>query len=262
MVRRMGKAARRGGYATLALAIVLTASAQAQEGFPISTERPYFSDGTLCVPMGRLQVESGFTFAKVKGAETKSFGEILFRIPLSQRLELRIFNLTYGKANVAAGGGSGLLDPIAGIKYRFLDGVTGRRPDLAVVVQSSLPWGSNDFRVDRAQPTVKLAAYQQTDASSGVGGNLVYTKAGARGGEFDQWAVSGYWSKTLDPRTGVFLEAYHIAQVSKNGPSATYGVAGVTYLLNKATQVDFRIGTGLNQSRDGWFVGTGIAWRF
>lgn len=236
--------------------------AHAQDGFPISTDRPSFSDGTGIVPKGRWQIETGCTFTKAGSAEFRSIGELLLRLPLHERVELRFGNLGFGRANAAAGGGQGLLDPWIGVKYRFQTGTTGKSPDLALVVQSTVPLGNNDFRIHRSQPSIRLAAYQQISATDGVGGEVGYSNLGPSGATFDQWAFSGYWSRTFNARTVGFAEIYHITPLSPGGPSGTFADAGVAYLLDKATQIDFRLGSGFNQKRDGWFIGAGIAFRF
>ena len=240
----------------------LTASAVAQDGFPISTDRPSFSDGTGIIPKGRWQLETGFTFNKVGEAELQTIGEVLLRFPLQERLELRFSNFGLGHTNGVGGGGEGFLDPVAGVKYRLQTGVSGKTPDLAFVAQATIPAGSPDFRVRRSQPTLKLAGYHQLDAANGAGWNVVWSNLGPRGATFDQWAISGYWACTLDAKTASFVELYHLMPASKGGPNSTFVDAGVTYLLDKATQIDLRIGSGLDQRRDGWFIGAGVAFRF
>lgn len=234
----------------------------AQDGYPIATDRPSFSDTPGIIPMGRWQLESGYTFNKAGDSEFQTIGELLLRFPLNAQLELRLSNLGFGRANASGGGAQGLLDPILGVKYRFQSGVSGKTPDLAFVVQTTLPLGSTDFRVRRSQPTIKFAGYYQIDSVNGTGWNVVYSSLGPSGGAFDQWAISGYWSRTINAKTGAFIEIYHLMPVSNGGPNATFADAGISYLLDKATQIDFRVGSGFNQKRDGWFIGAGIAFRF
>lgn len=155
-----------------------------------------------------------------------------------------------------------MLDPWIGLKYRFQTGVAGKSPDLALVAQSTLPLGSEDFLVRRSQPSLRFAAYQQLTTTDGVGVEVGYSNLGPGGATFDQWAFSGYWARTFNARTAGFAEIYHITPISAGGPSGTFADAGLTYLLDKATQIDFRVGSGLNQKRDGWFIGAGIAFRF
>lgn len=249
-------------FLTLVTTLGVVVASQAQDGFPISTDRPSFSYSTGIIPIGRWQIESGYTFAKAGSAELQTFGEMLLRFPVSKRVELRFGNLGFAKANAAGGGGVGMLDPFIGFKYRFQTGVAGKTPDLSLVGQTTVPAGDRDFRVGRSQPSLTIAAYQQIDDQNGFGGSVTWSNLGKGVSEFHQWAAGAYWSRTLSSKAGTFLEIYQLMPSSKGGPHATFTDAGVSYLLDKATAVDFRIGTGLNQSRDGWFVGFGIGYRF
>jgi hypothetical protein len=255
--------ATRIGAIALGLLIVGNASAQSdvRPGFPITTDRPSFSDGPLIVPKGRGNLETGYTSFEAAGVRTQTLPEIILRLPLADRLELRLVNLTYGAVSGQGNDLSGLLDPQIGFKLKLRDGVAGRRPDLALIAVTTLPVGSDDFRVGDSQPTVKLAWYYQATGVDGFGGNL---NAGFLGPDrgFTQYAASLYWSRTLNAKTGTFLEVYRLMPVADGGPDADFVDAGVTYLLNSATQLDFRIGTGFDRRRDGAFVGAGISYRF
>ncbi len=243
-------------------ALIVSPVALAQDGFPVAADRPSFSDGTLIIPEGRWQIEGGYSFSKVGQAEVRSIGELLFRFPVGKRAELRFSNLSLARANAAAGGGEGMLDPVLGAKFRFQAGKASKTPDLALIAQATLPAGDRDFRVKKSQPTLKFAGYFQADATNGYGWNVAWSHLGNAETEFHQWAVSGYWSKAINAKTGSFVEVYHLMPSTKGGPHVTFADAGFTYLLNKATQVDFRLGSGMNQRRDGWFVGAGVAYRF
>lgn len=186
----------------------------------ISTDRPSFSDGTLIVPKGRWQIEAGYT----NNDHVDNFGELLFRYPLSDKVEFRLSNITWVQPP------GEMLDPTFGVKLQLREG-------LAVVLQS--PW-----------PTAKLAFYH---AKTGLGGNLVVSDQEG----FTQYAASLYLSKTLSPKTGAFIEVYRLMPFEDGGPNANFVDAGVTYLLNSKTQLDARVGTGY-----GWFFGFGVSYRF
>lgn len=238
-------------------------STAAQDGYPISTDRPSFSDGTQIIPLGRWQLESGYTFSRVQGTDAQTLGELLLRFPLNRETELRISNVSFAIVSDGAGmRNEGPTDAVLGIKNRIKTGVAGKSPDLALIVQSTVPTGASDFTVDRNQPAIKLAWFFQADGDDGFGGNVVWSSLGSGEAEFDQWGLGIYWAKTLSQRTGLFLEAYKLLPSTKDGPDALFFDAGITHTLNPATQIDFRIGSGINQSRDGWFVGFGVAYRF
>ena len=230
--------------------LLFGAMAHAQSEFPITTDRPSFSDGPLIVPLGRINLEMGYTYFEAAGTRTHTLPEVIFRLPLNPRFELRLVNLTYG----STGDLQGLFDPQIGFKYKLADG-------LALVATTTVPMGSDDFRVDDTQPTVKLAWYTQATEADGFGGNLNVSFLGPERG-FTQYAASLYWSRTLNAKMGTFLEFYRLMPAADGGPDANFVDAGVTYLLNPATQLDFRIGTGFDRGRDGAFVGVGVSYRF
>lgn len=245
----------------LLLSLLATSVVHAQDarpGFPISTDRPSFSDGPLIVPRGRVNLETGYTSYEAAGVRTQTIPEFLLRIPVDARTEIRLVNLTYGSVS---GAGTGLLDPQIGVKVKFLDGVAGRRPDLALVAVTTLPSGTRPFRVNDTQPTAKLAWYYQATGVDGFGGNLNVSFLGLER-SFTQYAASLYWSRTLNPKAATFLKVYRLMPLADGGPDADFVDAGVTYLLNPATQIDFRVGTAFNRSRDGAFFGAGVSFRF
>ena len=241
-----------GAICRAALPFILVAAATTSQAQTISTDRPSFSDGTLIVPKGHWQLESGATWNRVSGANSSTIGEFLLRFPTSDRFELRLLNLSLATP------ANQWLDPLLGFKLKLVNG----QPDLALVVQSTVPTGGTAFRADRWQPTVKLAWYRQSDPKTGFGGNFIASDLGPNGARFTQWAASLYVSRTLDDLTGCFAEVYGLAPLSSGGPNAGFFDLGLTRLLNPSTQVDLRFGSGFNVSRDGWFVGAGVGVRF
>ncbi|MDX2065020.1 MAG: transporter [Fimbriimonadaceae bacterium] len=248
----------------LTAAAVIAAQAEAQSapsGLPIVTDRPSFSDAPFVIPRGHWQIESGLTFTDLgRGRRLNTYGESLVRMPVSERLELRLLNVTYGQFEGSARG-SGLQDLGLGVKWKLLNARSGR-PDLALLLQATVDSGADAFRTNRAQPTAKLAFYFPTDAKTGIGGNLNLSDLGPYGGRYTQYAASLYVSRTFDGRTSGFLETFRVWPVSKGGPNPTFVNTGVLYLLNPRTQIDVRIATALNRPRDGWFVGAGVSYRF
>ena len=231
---------------------------------PISTDRPSFSDASSLVPVGHPQLETGFTYTGFNGSHSLTFGEGLFRYAVAARFELRLSNGTY--QFVTQGGTvSGFVDPSIGFKYKLLDGVyTGRnrRPDVTLVASTTLPGGATVFRVNRSQPTGVIAWSYSLDSATTVGGNFVASDFGPTSARFTQYAASLYASRSLTSAASVFWEVYGLFPVVAGGPNAGFTDAGVAYLLNPRTQLDFRVGTGFNSGRDGTWVGAGISFAF
>jgi hypothetical protein len=236
----------------------------ADPAFPISTERPSFSDSSSLVPLGHPQLEFGSTYTSFGGSHALTVGEVLFRYAVASRFELRMSNGTF--ASVTQGNTvMGFQDPSVSFKYKLLDGVfTGpnRRPDIAFVGSTTLPGGSNAFRVIRSQSTGILAWSYGLNSTTSVGGNCDASDLGPNGAQFTQYASSLYVSRSLTPAVTLSYEVYGLFPVFAGGPNAGFTDVIVTYLLNQRTQLDFRLGTGFNSSRDGTWIGAGVSYRF
>ncbi len=254
----------------LPFALVASAAAQTSpapspaspSGFPIATDRPSFSDASSLVPMGRWQVETGGTDFKIGSLKYGQLPELLVRVPLSDRFELRLVNVNY---SVFEGGhGSGFQDPGVGFKLRLsrANRKAAGEPELALVGLLQAPAGGPGLRADTLQPTVKLAAYLPVSATDGFGGNLVVASYTPQDAHFVQYAASVYWAHTFNPRLASFVETYGLTPLSRGTNGGAFADAGFTYLLDKATQIDVRYGSGFAQNRDGQFFGAGIAFRF
>ena len=149
-----------------------------------------------------------------------------------------------------------------GVKDQFQKAIQGKRPALAAVFLTTVPAGAQDFRTDAYQPAAKVAADYPVNDNVSVGGNVFVSELGPSGGRFTQYGWSAYASSAIGPTSGAFFEAYNLLPESDHGPDAIFAQAGLTHLVDKITQVDFRIGEGLRVRRDGWWFGAGVARRF
>lgn len=253
--------------AVVAFAQTTPAPAQAPttppaDTFPtISTDRPSFSDASGLVPVGHPQIETGGTYFKVGGSNFGQGPEFLFRYAVSDRFELRLVNVNY--SFFEGGGGSGFQDPGVGFKLRILKPTraTGQ-PEVTFVGLLQMPLGGGAERAQGVQPTGKIAAYLPLTASDGIGGNVLASYFTPDDAHFTQYAASLYEAHTFNAKLSSFIEVYGLTPLGHDGHSGAFADAGFEYLLNKRVQVDIRYGTGFNQSRDGQYVGAGIAYRF
>jgi hypothetical protein len=233
----------------------------------ISPDRPDFTEGTSIVPLGYVQVEGGTTFSKVEEEEGQSLGEVLVRIPFSERAEAR---LGVGSYSWSRGGGArseGYEDPLVGMKVRLTetgDQLPPGHPELSVLLLTSVPVGSRDLTADAWQPTVKLAmGWDLTDRFS-LSSNLNYSwlRDGDADDRFGQAAVSLSAGLSVTDRLGAYLEAFGFSEEQVDGPSTKYINGGFSYLVTNDLKVDIRAGAGLNDASPDWFVGVGGGVRF
>ncbi len=228
--------------------------AQDNQTPPIATDRPGYSDGSNVVAPGRLQIETGFFRTQVGSETTSSIGDLLVRAGVSQMVELRLIGLSYGFSPTS----NQLLDPSIGFKYRLR---RDEKAEVTLIGQSTFPIGSGDLRANEWNPTLKIA-WTTPRGSDTLGGNFVSTRLGSGASRFDQFVTTLFYSKPVTSATSLTTEIWGIDRIAPGQPAAGFASVAITHLLDNDRQLDFRIGSGFNASRDGWFIQGGFSIRF
>jgi hypothetical protein len=243
----------------------------------ISSDRPSFSDGTGIVPLGHLQVESGytFTFHVRRDVETQRHNcpEILARVAIAEdRFELRFLTSGYVWTRSSSGSGydsdEGWNDIALGFKLKMTD-QSGWLPRLALGAQSTLGIGTDGISNQMAEPTLKLIWSYDLGQSFGdkwkgftLGGNANIAWPTTNGDRFTQGQGSIYLSFPVVDRMSGFVEYYVLGPNAKGTDAAHYTDLGAVYLLTDTIQLDARVGFGLNDEADNLFTGLGISFLF
>lgn len=253
--------------AALLAAGLLSAPAAAQlSGLdePIVADRPDFTEGTSILDTGHFQLEGGYTFTRLDEEEGHTFGELLLRYGLTERIELRLEAGSYDRIDTGDSRISGFEDPGIGLKVRLTDAATWipGAPAVAVVAGTSVPVGDGELTSDAWEPSAVLAFDWELSDRLGVGANLGGAALEGEDGRFTQatWSVSGGYG--LTDRLGSYLEYYGISEDEEDGPTLHYLDAGLTYLIHGDLQLDVRVGRGLNGEDPDDYVGFGAAVRW
>ena len=242
---------------------------------PVVADRPGYTDTPTAMPAHAVQLEAGAT-DDVVGAdvgrarvEYRTLGEILLRVGIGARTELRLFGNSYGTRNTdGATSVRGLEDVKIGAKVNLRavpDSVHAFLPSAALLVATTLATGADGISAGAAQPEVKLAINWTTPSPFSLYANLGYGAIETDAGRATRaWtSVAGWWS--LNPKVSLFVEGLSLGRVSGSG-AGTAGNAvngGATWLLNDRLQLDVRVGRGIGSelSRER-FVGAGFARRW
>ena len=244
--------------ATLVLAF-LTTPVLAQEDDPLVGDRPDFTESAVTVTKGRIQVEAGATHSDAGKGESQEIGEILVRIGLSGQLELRIGLPSYALVDgPGTGDPSGFVDSSVGVKIALAE---LRGWTTALLLGTTLPTGSSEFREPHPQPGAVFVAERDLTASVSLGTNVGYGYASAGGEQFGEAIASLAVGFGLGDTTGLFLEVFGTVPSGRGGPETYSFDAGVTQSLGPDFQLDVRAGVGLNSAADDVFVGAGLIWR-
>jgi hypothetical protein len=233
------------------------------------TDRPDFTESASVVPRGRVQLEAGYTFARDEDAGLRaahSYPEALARVGvLDDRLEVRLGQsvLTTRPTGGADGGPApetGLTDLYFGAKFRLADQRRGR-PELALIVQSTLPTGSRDLRGDRVVPGVNCVyAWEVVPGFLSVAAS---TQANVPSDDSDEafvvWTQSVSVGYSLTDRVGAFTEWFGSVSTGRSAGRASSNAidGGVTVRISPRVQWDVRAGYFV--SSWAFFGGSGLA---
>jgi len=190
-------------------------------------------------------------------------GGTLARIGLLERLELRAGWDGYVAED--DGRADGLGDTELGAKWRFGE-ERGKRPELALILGSTLPTGAERVSSERFDPTLRLCASQTLSERLSLGYNVGSTWESEEGDDGRRHTLGRALYTTslgigLSEATGVFLElSGEIGTSADGGPAHSFDT-GLTHLLRPNLQLDVAAGIALSEDADDAFVGLGLSLR-
>ena len=246
----------------LFLGALLAAQAVADDD-PLVTDRPDFTDSAVTVTRGRTQIELGYTFTELDDLEKQTFGELLVRIGWTEIVELRVGFNSLVQVDGPGIDISGNEDISVGCKIRLSDPLPAgaRLPQVAVLLSTTLPTGSDEFGNSDPQPSAILALAWDVNDKTSIGSNVGYARLGESGDRFGELSASVSLGRVLSDRVGGYVEAYALSRQEGRGDDQIIN-AGFTWALSEDSQLDFRAGTGLDSDSADFFVGAGAAVRF
>lgn len=233
---------------------------------PLVTDRPDFTESAETVAPGRFQIEAGYTFTRTGDEKEHALGELLLRVGLFKQVELRIAGNSYVWLDSPDGDANGFEDMSLGAKIKLLDASEQfdlTRPNVAVIVATTLPTGADNIGEDEAQPELKLALAWDLSERFSLGSNLNYAYLSEGGDRFHQFSGSVVLGIKLTEKWGSYIEYFGFVPESDDGPNTSYFDGGFTYLIDDNLQLDARAGVGVFNGRSpDYFTGAGVSWRW
>ena len=237
----------------------------------IETDRDSFTPATATVAAGRTVFESAYSFIENRNtANSHSYPEIVTRIGLTKRLELRLgWNFEAGGGgSVSSGDAGGELEEPGSRQesqalYGFKLGLTEQRgwiPKSACIIQGTTPTSGPESFTDFQLGYVfgwKFLDDWQLDSS------LRYIATKEEGDHFNEWAPSIVLKVPVAEKWNVHGEYFGIFTDGRtHGSNAQYFSPGVHYLITPDLEVGVRLGWGLNQDAASFFVNVGFGLQF
>ncbi|VTU01467.1 Uncharacterized protein OS=Blastopirellula marina DSM 3645 GN=DSM3645_16740 PE=4 SV=1: Phenol_MetA_deg [Gemmataceae bacterium] len=241
---------------------------------PLTTDRPDFTEASSTVGRGRVQLEAGYTFTRDRSGDatsrSHSYPEALLRVgAVADWLEFRL-GQNFGHAPVDSPNGvfgtGGAEDLYLGVKL----GLTEQKqvlPEVALILQTTVPTGHRDFTSSKLQPGFNLLYGWDVieDRLSFAGSSQANRALDATGHGYVELAQSLTAGYTLTERLGAYTEWFAFFPTGALAPGVgpqQYLDGGFTFRLTPNVQFDVRAGVGLNRQSDDYFAGTGFAIRY
>ena len=235
--------------AAAALSCAATGAARAQD---IDTNRPGFSFTPGIVPVGRWQLETGFSFTRFD-SETRAVSLPLaeVRTGVADRVEVFVASLSWSQLQVPGPDVSGAEDIAVGTKIGLAE--DDARTRLALLLELGVPTGASEFTADRWDPTAGLVWAH--DASLPLAGTLLLTDLEDGLLLANGLKVPFSWGEV---HSGF---AEWEANVPERGGSAHWLNGGYQWLLGDRAQVDASVGIGLSDAAGDVRFGGGFSIR-
>ena len=270
-----------GPVARLRAILLAPLSTEDDPDGPISTDRPTFTPANTVVPLGRFQVESGYTYSHDLTGSTRfnahDFPELSVRLGVAKRLEFRTFWLgqTYSRQVPRRGGPvqnvNGPNDMEIGFKTQVIEADEDRPwlPTTALITSVFAPVGGTSPYSSRVvNPYVSLIyGWTLTDKLTLTGSTnyqaMRQTSPKAPADSFERFSQSLVASYAATGKTTLFYEWYVLTytNAADNRPTHTMD-GGFLYRPTPNTQFDLRAGFGLGDRPTDFFTGAGFSIRY
>lgn len=226
-------------------------------------DRPDVTESAVTITPGHVQLEAGATRVRTDAAIELALGELLGRMGLVRGIELRLGVPSY--VIILDEGPHGFEDASVGAKFLVNDYHSERPnwPQTAVVVETTMPTGSDGLSESRMQPAALLAVEWPLGEKTGIGVNL--GGALVRHVEFEdrlQGLASIVLGRDLGDHLGGFVELYGFTSEGPGDDAHVFFDGGITYALSAELQLDARVGIELGNGFEQRLAGMGVIWRY
>jgi hypothetical protein len=227
-----------------------------QKESPIATDRPDVTNSSLVLPQGSFQTENGINFSGRDGGHQFDGTNSRLRWGITPCLEVLVDIPTYF-ATVDGPLNSGFTNVTPAIKWQ-ISPVPGKI-DLSATLGAGLPTGTKAVTGPGVQPYVQFPWSWDLGSGWGISGMLTNFLLPADPNNKLSTETTFVLEREFGERAFLFVEyvgEYHI----HGGPSYLLNSGG-GYRITPTQQIDFHIGTGLNDNAPAYIFGVGYSFR-
>lgn len=226
---------------------------------PFETDRPDFTESSLTVPKGLVQVESGTTFTRAdRDLEVFSGPELLVRAGVADRVEVRLGVPNYVWLDADGDRVEGFDDTYVGAKIQL--GPLENGMGAALIPGVFIPTGRAGLRSEEAVPTLQIVWSCELPRDMRLAGMLQIASEKVDGRRSTPVMHTVALAFPLGERFGAFLE--HVLEARRGSPPAHIAHGGITFAAGEAAQWDLHFGVGLTREAPDFFIGLGYSVRY
>lgn len=220
---------------------------------PLETDRPDITETSTVVGAGRLQIETSIQVERRRGGDDERLllTPTLFRWGFHRRWEARLETDGSSRSRLSAGPAvlrtAGYAPLSIGAKHHFQDPREGSgRPSVGAILHIGLPSGSGAFRTRKLTGELKAALDWELSPRWSLGVNAgPLVDEDEAGNTFLCGLVTASLARSLTSRLRTYAELALQAPEARRGGRALILDGGFAYLLDRNTQIDAAVGTGL-----------------
>ena len=208
-----------------------------------------------------VQLEAGYSRARLDQRTRHAFGETLVRVGVGPRTELRAGLSPYLRTVTPAATVQGIGDASVGVKHRLRD-AAGWAPAVALTVGTTLPTGARGVGAGAAQPEGALAAEWKLPHGLRALGMASYRNAIAAGDRYGLTTVAAGGRANLGSSAAAQVEYARVASTRAGAADVHHLRVGGALRLTPDLQLDGWAGRATSAGTHETLLGIGFACRW
>jgi hypothetical protein len=222
--------------------------------------RSGFTEGAATTRPGTLAVNVGATVRWAQGTRTYRFGELNVRVPVSRRVEGRLYANSYAWRRNGSGLTAGREDLSVGAAAMVVSH-RGLRPVAALIVRLDTPTGTLPGRERSWRPSALWSLGWELPGRVALHGNLGIARETRGVADYSRGFASVWLSRHLAGPFGAYAEVYGSNRERPAGPSTHYLHGAITCRVRSWMHFDLHAGLGSADAGSPRWIGIGVRQR-
>jgi hypothetical protein len=222
--------------------------------------RTGLTEGAVTTRPGSLTMDAGASVRWTSGTTVYRVGEFNVRVPLSSRLEARLYGNSFAWREAAGEAITGREDLSIGLATMLFTH-SGARPVTTLIFRLDTPTGTLPGREHSWRPSARWSLGWELPGRIALHCNLGMASETLASARFSREFASVWLSRSLVGLFGAYAEFYGSTRERPGGGATHYLHGGLTYLVRGWMHLDLHGGLGSRLAGSPRWVGLGVRQR-